>query len=84
MGWGESCRVGMGHKGVGWVMQVWAGVSHASVGGSYRSVVSHAGVGSGGSCRDGVGHTGVQWGIQGCSGSYRGRVRGHTGVERVM
>ena len=28
MGWGESCRGGVGHVGVGWVMQGW-GVGHA-------------------------------------------------------
>ena len=57
--------------------------------------MSHAGVGWGGSCRGGwvktgvgwvmqgwavVDHAGVGWVIQGCGGSYRGRVRGHTGV----
>ena len=53
-------------------MQGWAGVGHAGVSGSNKvgwvmqgwAVVDHAGVG---------------WIIQGCSGSYRGRVRGHTG-----
>ena len=46
MGWGVSCRGGVGHAGVEWVIQGWV--------------------------------------MQGCSGSYRGRVRGHTGVELVM
>ena len=42
---------GVGHVGVGWVMQVW--------GGSYKDGVGHAGMG--GSCRGGVGHAGVVW-----------------------
>ena len=30
-GWGGSCRAGVGHKGVGWVMKGWGwgGVGHA-------------------------------------------------------
>ena len=40
MGWGGSCRGGVG---VGWV------------GGSCRGGVGHVGVGWGGSCRGGVG-----------------------------
>ena len=57
MGWGGSCR-----GGVGWVMQGWGEVGHVGVGwgGSCRNGVGHAGVG--GSCRGGVGHTGVGWG----------------------
>ena len=45
MGWGGSCRDGLDHVGVGWVMQVW--------GGSCMGRVGHAGVGWGGSCRVG-------------------------------
>ena len=26
-GWGGSCRGGVGHVGVGWVMQRWSGVT---------------------------------------------------------
>ena len=29
---GGSCRGGVGHVGVGWVMQGWGGVGHAGVG----------------------------------------------------
>ena len=39
MGWGESCRgwlghsgVGVGHIGMGWVMQWWGRVSHSGMG----------------------------------------------------
>ena len=39
MGWGGSCRGGVGHIGVGWVMKGWGGV------GSCRGGVGHAGVG---------------------------------------
>ena len=55
-GWGGSCRGGLGHAGVRWVMQ--------GLGGSYRDGVGYAGVGGsyrGGSCR-------VQWVIQGWAG----------------
>ena len=31
-GWGGSCRSGVGHIGVGWVMKGWGGVGHAGVG----------------------------------------------------
>ena len=27
VGWGGSCRGGVGHVGVGWVMQRWSGVT---------------------------------------------------------
>ena len=63
MAWSGSCRGGMGHVGLEWVMQGWGGVGHAGwggVGGSCRG-------GVGGSCRGGVGHAGVGWG-----GSCRG------------
>ena len=45
VGWGGSCR-----GGLGWVMQGWGGVGHAGVGlgGSCRGRVSNAGVGWGG------------------------------------
>ena len=36
-GWGGSCRGGVGHVGVEWVMQGWSG--------SCRGGVGHAGVG---------------------------------------
>ena len=59
MGWGGSCRGGVGHVGVGW-------------GGSCRHGVGHAwgGVGWGGSCRGEVDHAlwvmyGVGWVIVG-------------------
>ena len=37
-GGGRSCRGGMDHVGVGWVMQGWGGVGHTRVGwgGNYR------------------------------------------------
>ena len=52
---GGSCRGGVGHVGVGWVMQGWGGSCRGGVGwgGSCRGGVGHAGVG--GSCRGGVG-----------------------------
>ena len=31
-GWVESCRGGVGHAGVEWVMQGWGGVGHVRVG----------------------------------------------------
>ena len=31
-GWDGSCRGGVGHVGVGWVMQGWGGMDHAGVG----------------------------------------------------
>ena len=31
-GVGGSCRGGMGHAGMGWVMQGWGGVGHARMG----------------------------------------------------
>ena len=37
VGWGGSCRGGVGYAGVGWVMQGWSG--------SCRGGVGHAGVG---------------------------------------
>ena len=45
MGWGGSCRGGVGHAGVGWVMQGWGrscrgGMGHVGWGG-----VGHAGMG---------------------------------------
>ena len=48
-GWGGggSCRGGVGHIEVGWVMKGW--------GGSCRGGVGHIGVGWGGSCRGGGG-----------------------------
>ena len=51
-----SSRGGVGHVGVGWVMQGW--------GGSYRGGVGHEGVGWGGSCRGGGGlcRDAVGWG----------------------
>ena len=49
MGWGGSCRGGVGHAGVGWVMQGWGGMGHAEV-----RWIMHCG-----SCRGGVGHSGV-------------------------
>ena len=59
--WGGSSRDGVGHTGVGWVMQGW--------GGSCRGGVGHVGVGCvmqgwGRSCRGGVGvgHAGMWWG----------------------
>ena len=76
---GAPIRGGVGHTGVGWVMQGW--------GGSYRGGVDHTGVGwviqgwgwsqrSGwvmqgwsGSCKGGVGHAGWESG-----GSYKGRM----------
>ena len=44
VGWGWSCRGGVGHVGVGWVMQDWGGscsggVGHAGWGRSYRGGV---------------------------------------------
>ena len=65
-GWGGSCRDGVDHTGVGWIIQVW--------GGSYKGGVGHKGVG--GSCRGEVGHAGVGWVMQGwgSGGSYRGRM----------
>ena len=53
MGWGGSCKGGVGHVGVGWIIQGW--------GGSCRGGVGHAGVGWDGSCRGWgvVGHVGV-------------------------
>ena len=87
-GWGGSCRggeghawVGVGHTGVGWVMQ--GGVSHTGWGESCRCGVWWIMEGW-----DGVGHTVVGWVIQGCimqgcSGSYRGRV-GHAAVGMVI
>ena len=51
LGWGGSCRGGVGHAWVGWVIQGW--------GGSCRGGVGHIGVGWGGSCRGRVGHSGV-------------------------
>ena len=60
-GWGGSCRDGVDHTGVGWVIQGW--------GWSQRGGVGHAGVkwvmqGWGGSCRGGgqLGHTEAGWG----------------------
>ena len=38
VGWSGSCRGGVGHAGVGWVMQGWWG-------GSFRGGVGHVGVG---------------------------------------
>ena len=32
MGWGGSCRGGVGHVGVGWVMQGWGGSCRGGVG----------------------------------------------------
>ena len=69
-GWGGSCRGGVGHEGVGWVMQGWGGVGHArgdGVGHAGVGGVDHAGVGwvmqgRGGSCRGGVGHAEMEWG----------------------
>ena len=31
MGWGESCRGGVGHLGVGWVMYGWGGLCRGGV-----------------------------------------------------
>ena len=42
-------HVGVGHAGVGWVMQGWGGICHAEV-----RWIMHCG-----SCRGGVGHSGV-------------------------
>ena len=71
-GWGGSHRGGVGHAGVGWVIQGsgrsqrgWVG--HAGVGRSCCSGEDHAGVGWGGASRGGVGHAQV-----GSGGSYRG------------
>ena len=36
---GGSCRGGVGHVGVGWVMQGWGGSCRGGVGGSYRGGV---------------------------------------------
>ena len=47
VGWGGSCRVGVGPAGV--------------QGGSFRGVVGHVGVGWGGSCRGGVGSCRGGW-----------------------
>ena len=44
-GWGGSCRGGVGHLGVGWVMHRMGWVMQWW----------------GGSCRGGVGHAGVGW-----------------------
>ena len=49
--WGGSCRGGVGHAGVEWVIKGWGG--HAGVGWVIQ--------GWGGSHRDGVGHAGVVW-----------------------
>ena len=64
---------GVGHAGMGWIIQEW--------GGSYRGGVGHTRVGLvtkgwGESCRGEVGHAGVGWVIQGwgSGGSYRGRM----------
>ena len=62
---------GVGHAGVGWVMQGWGvsckgGVGHAGVGWGGLCMVGWVVVG--GSCRGGVGHVGVGWVIQGWSG----------------
>ena len=62
VGCGGSCRDGVGHVRVGWVMQRWGGscrggVGHVGVGMSYRG-----GLGWGMSCRGGVGHVRVGWG----------------------
>ena len=73
---GAPIRGGVGHAGVGWVMQGW--------GGSCRDGVDHTGVGWviqgwGWSQRGGVGHAGVKWVMQGWSGSCRGGGQvGHT------
>ena len=81
MGWVGSCRGGVGHAGVEWVMSGWYGSYRGGLGWVMQGWVGETG---------GVGHAGGQWWImqgwvmQGCSGSYRGRVRGHTGVGWVM
>ena len=63
LGVGGSCRGGVGHAGMGWIIQGW--------GGSYMGGVGHTRVGLvtkgwGGSCRGKVGHAGVgvRWVIQ--------------------
>ena len=59
-GWGGSCRDGVDHTGVGWIIQGW--------GGSYKGGVGHKGMG--GSCRGEVGHARVGWVIQGWGGRW--------------
>ena len=66
-------RGGVGHAGMGWIIQGW--------GGSYRGEVGHTRVGLvtkgwSGSCRGEVGHARVGWVMQGwgSGGSYRGRM----------
>ena len=44
-GWGGSYRGGVGHVGVGWVMQWWGVSCRGGWGGSYRGWVGHAVVG---------------------------------------
>ena len=55
-GWGGSCRDGVDHTGVGWIIQGWGGSYKGGVG--HKGVGGHAGVkwvmqGWGGSCRGG-------------------------------
>ena len=59
--WGVSCRGGVGHEGVGWVMYGWGGWGRVGWGVSCRVGVGCVMKGWGGPCRGGVSHEGVGW-----------------------